>query len=74
MKLTDLKPRAIKTETENILNSLIEFLKVDFPEPEDVHPDLLAGLMSVMDDLDSDDYFGSEGWRHLFGSNLPRND
>ena len=72
MKIGDLIPEVIKSETESLLKNLLEFITVDFPEPEGVHPDLLEGLVRTMDNLDSDDYFGTEGWRHRFGSNLPR--
>jgi hypothetical protein len=29
--------------------------------------DILENLIEQLDDLDSDDYFGSEGWKHFFG-------
>lgn len=29
--------------------------------------DLLKRIIERLDDLDSEDFFGSEGWRRLFG-------
>ena len=34
--------------------------------PEDTRRDLLADIVSLLDRLDSDDAFGTEGWRHYF--------
>lgn len=28
---------------------------------------LLANLVEVLDDLNGDDFFGTEGWQHAFG-------
>ncbi len=28
---------------------------------------VLDGVISLLDDLDADDFFGTEGWRHSFG-------
>lgn len=36
-------------------------------EPKDTSKYLLEGLVNLMDDLDEDDFFGTEGWRHRFG-------
>lgn len=59
-----LKPEEIVNYTVKILKELLIFIE---REEEEVHPDLLKGLVSLMDDLDGDDYFGSEGWKHYFG-------
>jgi len=29
--------------------------------------ELLKDLIEKLDDLDTEDYFGTEGWRHLLG-------
>lgn len=35
--------------------------------------EMLKNLISVLDDADGDDFFGTEGWRHQFGlENYPR--
>ena len=34
---------------------------------EEQAKDILKNLVDQMDDLDMEDFFGSEGWRHMFG-------
>lgn len=29
--------------------------------------DMLSQIVDKLDELDEDDYFGTEGWRHFFG-------
>lgn len=34
---------------------------------EDGAKDYLANLINKLDDLDEEDFFGTEGWRHYLG-------
>ena len=34
---------------------------------EEQAKELLKQLVEKLDDLDTEDYFGTEGWRHLLG-------
>lgn len=34
---------------------------------EEQAKELLKQLIEKLDDLDTEDYFGTEGWRHLLG-------
>ena len=60
-----MKVRHLTTEAQRELFDSIIFL-VNSLEPDDFQK-VLQKLTDTLDDLDQDDFFGTEGWKHLIG-------
>ena len=65
MNSRDLKPAAQRVWLKTILTKLNEQDLNELAD-QDVE-DILSGLALELDNLDQDDFFGTEGWRHSFG-------
>lgn len=63
MIVQDLNDKAVNKH----LNRLLEALAADQDLDMDTKRYLLESLVSTMDELDEDDTFGTEGWRHTYG-------
>lgn len=62
---------ASKLKNKAVQESLTELLDAIKDDVENMHPDtrraVLVGLIDLFDEIDQDDNFGTEGWRHAFG-------
>lgn len=63
MRIEDLTDKAVGKHLKLLLLSLMEDEELDV----DAQRDLLEALILTMDDLDCNDTFGTEGWRHTYG-------
>lgn len=64
MNISKLSDAAKITTVNEICDGLKQFIK-DNPESAD---DLLSGMVhGFLNDLQADDFFGTEGWEHAFG-------
>lgn len=62
MAINDLKYDAQEEVLQDIMTKLISLEPGYYPVTN-----LLAAIIDQLDEMDGDDVFGTEGWRHLFG-------
>ena len=57
----------MKTPDDYMVAFINGLLKFDKNCDEETRVYLIEKLEEVFDDLDCDDFFGTEGWKHYFG-------
>lgn len=62
----DLKDEAVERLLQNIMSEFIGYIS-NGNSTDDANRYMLETLISGLDDLDNEDEFGTEGWRHTFG-------
>ena len=63
MRIEDLTDKAVGKHLKLLLLSLMEDEELDI----DARRYILEALILTMNDLDGDDVFGTEGWKHRYG-------
>ena len=54
--------------TDEAMDGTMEVIAEEFGKlPTDDRREILTRFVDILDDLDDDDFFGTEGWKHAFG-------
>lgn len=67
INLDNLNENAVLELADTILKGLRDYFENNLKDEPDATKYLLESLVPVLDELDEDDFFGSEGWEHYFG-------
>lgn len=67
-ELEDLTPVALKKHLLTLIRRLYENREAIADMDEELQMQLYSNIVDVLDDSDNSDAFGTEGWRHSFGS------